>query len=249
MKPKVVGATILAALCASVMAFVLAGCAGTAAGTTNAGITVSASSEMKVVPDKARISVSVVTEGKTAEDCQDENAKSVNAVIEALGKLEVADESIQTINTWLSPRYGSSSDKDDDYKITGYEMTTTLRVSDLDIANVGATMQSCISAGANEVYGMEYYASNYDEAYQQALEDALEVAHGKAQGLADAAGVSLGTVVDVSEGYQDTSARYVEEMADMDTAMGSAGNTESAAKTMPGQTTIRAELTVTYAIR
>ena len=236
------------AVCVGVFAFALAGCAGSAT-SADGGITVSASNDAKVVPDKARISVSVVTEKDTAEACQDANAKDVNAVIKSLTKLGVEETSIQTANTYLSPRYGQPEDnpKSDDYVIVGYEMTTTLRVEDLEIDNVGTIVQACVAAGANQADGIEYYASNYDEVYQQALETALATARGKAEGIANVSGVKLGSVVKVTEGYQDTSARYVNSFdayADSENAL----ETGAAAKVMPGQTTITAEVTVTYAI-
>lgn len=234
--------------CIGMLAFSLAGCAGNAAGSPG-GITVTASSDASVVPDKARINVSVVTEGKTAEACQNDNAKDVNAVIEALGTLGVEETSIQTANTNLWPRYGdASSDQDGEPAIVGYEMTTTLRVSDLDIENVAATIQACVAAGANQADGIGFYASSYDEAYQQAMEAALETAHAKAEGIAKASGVNLGPVVQVTEGYQDTSARYAngfDEYAMAEDAASAGG----AAKTMPGEIAITAEVTVTYAIR
>jgi len=240
---------VLAAICAAAFACGLSACAG-GASSYDEGITVTASSDAKIVPDKARINVSVVSEEKTAEACQKENADSVNAVIAKLGELGVADTSIQTANTYLFPRYGQSKDssEDDEYVITGYEMTTTLRVDDLDIDNVGTVVQACVAAGANQADGIEFYASAYDEAYQQALEAALGTARSKAEGIASASGVSLGSVVRVSEGYQDTSARYI-ETPEVYASSEDALDAGATAKTMPGQTAITAEVTVTYAIR
>lgn len=249
-----IGKKLAATACAGVLAFALAGCATGA--DSNQGITVSGSSETKVVPDKARIDVSVVTEAKTAEECQSQNAEANNAVVAALGKLGVEDASIQTTNTYLSPRYGSKTsggadddaDSTEEWVITGYEMTTSLRVSDLDIDNVGTAIQACVDAGANQADGIEYYASNYDEAYQEALEEALNVARGKAEGLAGASGVTLGQVVNVQEGYQDTSTRYVTANAKLEAAEDSL-DSGAVADMMPGQETIRAEVTATFAIR
>ena len=261
-------ALAFAAALALALALALAGCgpassAGGLAGGSAQGITVSASNEVKVVPDKARMSVSVVTEAKEAKDCQSQNAETVNAVIAALQGLGVEETSIQTSYSDLSPRYGqlkeeiAASSKDDEdenasvaydeWTITGYEMTTSLSVSDLDIDNVGTAVQACVAAGANGADGIEYYASNYDEVYNAALGRALETARGKADGIAAASDVKVGKVLNVVEGYQDTSARYTyantmdfEESADAGAGV--------AAKTMPGQIGITAQVTVTYAI-
>ena len=245
--------------CAGVLALALVGCGssgGGAASSDTSGITVSASSETKVVPDKARIGVSVVSEAKTAEECQNKNAESVNAVIAALKELGIEDTSIQTNYANLSPRYGSrvaDKEKDsdeayDEWVITGYEMTTSLTVSDLEIDNVGAATQACVAAGANDTNGVEYYASNYDEAYNEALTKALENAKAKADTIAAATGAGLGKVTSVTEGYQDTSARYMAKGNEMYAMAEDADEAAGVANTMPGQISIEAEVTVTYAI-
>ncbi|MDO4890266.1 MAG: SIMPL domain-containing protein [Coriobacteriaceae bacterium] len=249
MNAKQLWSVLAVATCAALLAGALAGCSGASA-STDSDITVTATSDAKIVPDKARINVSVVSEEKTAEACQKENATRVNAVIGKLGGLGVADTSIQTANTYLFPRYGQPKDgsEDDEYVITGYEMTTTLRVEDLDIDNVGTVIQACVAEGANQADGIEFYASTYDEAYQQALEAALGTARNKAEGIANASGVNLGSIVRVSEGYQDTSARYISN-PDVYASEDAVDSGAATAKTMPGQTTITAEVTVTYAIR
>ena len=255
---KVLAATACA--CAAILVLTLAGCGAgaTAAGADAAkGITVSASSEAKIAPDKARINVSVVSEDDEAEACQSSNAQKVNAVVDALKGLGVADESIQTSYSNLSPRYGSrTSNKNnadgregetyDEWVITGYEMRTALTVSDLEIDSVGVAVQACVAAGANESDGVEDYASAYDEKYNEALAKALETAKAKAESVASATGASLGKVVNVVEGYQDTSARYVSSEVAVEDDAADAG--AAVAKTMPGQVGIVAEVTVTYAI-
>lgn len=248
----------VSALGACVLALALAGyglCKAEAATPqeSEGGITVTASSEVKVVPDKARISVSVVSSEKTAEECRSANAEKLDVVLKAISDLGIKDENVQTSYANLSPQYGSQvTDPDEDevkleeWVITGYEMTTSLSISDLDIDQVGAVMQACVGAGADSSSGLEYYASNYDETYNEALAKAVADTKVKAEAIAKAAGVGVGGVTNVVEGYQNTAYRYVDsynmEMAAEDNA--GAG----AAKTMPGQVSITAEVTVTYAI-
>ena len=265
MKPKNAVLAIMALACSIALSCLLVGCGssgGSAGPSESGGITVSASSDTKVVPDKARISVSVVTEEKTAEACQFKNAESVNAVLEALKTQGVDEKSLQTSYSNLSARYGNrTTDASGDSKnaattgsaysewvITGYEMTTVLTVSDLDISNVGTLVQACVDAGANEVNGIDYYASNYDEAYNEALAQALAAAKSKAETIANATDAHLGKVTSVSEGYQDTSARYVSSAKEAYAMEDAAGGNGPVAETMPGQINITAEVTVTYAL-
>lgn len=217
-------------------------------------ITVNASAEVKVVPDKASFSVTVLTRGSTAEEAGSANTDPTNAVIEQLKAAGIAEEDIQTTYTELSPVYGwGDTAVDDDVaiypgggdEIVAYEMRTVIEVTGAEIDDVSALMQACISAGATGVDGPRYYVSSYDDAYADALAQAIEASREKAQVMAIAAGVTIGRVVDITEGYQYTGYRY----ADNDAA--ASGGTEGGMAEMaiaPGQVSIEAQVTVSYDI-
>ena len=128
--------------------------------------------------------------------------------------------------------------------IVGYEMYTSLSVDGISIDAVGAISAAAVAAGATDVNGIQYYASSYDEAYEAALGEAIEAARQKAQSIAEMSDVRLGAIVAVTEGYQDTGYRYANSM-EFDVAEDAAG---AAAKTMPGQVDITAQVTVRFAI-
>lgn len=262
-KVRMEGLAVAVAAFALAGAAVLAGCSGAAAPAADAGITVTASAEVKVVPDKARITLSVTTEGTDAPSCEEANSAAVNAVIDALGQMGIAEADIQTLYSDLTPRYGTASVAVDDSAsaeegvavadglaivdettIVGYWMNTGLSVSNLDIDQVGEVARACIAAGANGASGVEFYATDQAEAYAQALREALDMARSKASVLAEASGVALGDVVSVNEqSYPDSSSWYNASAADF-----AEGAEEAAAKVMPGEVTITSTLTVTYAI-
>ena len=254
---------------AAVLALALVGCAagertvvvpeGGAAPT----ITVSATSEVKVVPDKAEIGVAVITQAQTAAETQEQNAAGINAVIDALKALGIDEKSIQTAYTYLNPRYDYSSpvyygaavpdemategpematDSSSDTNIVGYEMTTNLSIKDLNIDQVSEVLQACVAAGANNTNGVQYYSSEYDAKYAEALAAAVEAARAKAEVLAKASGAQLGAVYSVTEGYQNMAYRY-----DSGMAMEAASN-DSAMKVMPGEVNVSANVTVSYEI-
>ena len=246
-KLALIGAAIL---CAGA----LAGCgqngngaaAGGAVAEERPSITVNASSEVKAAPDRAEIGLAVTTQAQTAEEAQAANAQSVDAVVAALTGLGIAEKSIQTTDTYLSPRYdysevplaGAAADD------AGFEMVTRLSVSDLAIDQVGAVLEAGVSAGATNADGIRYYVSDYDKVYAQALKESVAAAREKAQVLAEAAGTSLGGVLHIEEGYQNTAYRY--ETADS-LAMGVAEDS-GAMKVMPGELDVTAQVTVTYEI-
>lgn len=242
---------------------VASGLSGCSSGTTSITtapaehvITVTATSETKIVPDKARIGVTVTTQGITAEEVQARNAEDVNAVLAALHDAGVADESVQTAYADQYPIYGEADPLQQgegsdggtdavelgDSSIAGYEMTTRLQVSDLAIDQVGSIMETSVAAGATGTDGPEYYSSDYDASYQEALQAAMEDARGKAEALAKAGGVKLGDVTNVTEDYQDTGYRYLSDDTATEAASADAMNIS------PGQVSISATLTVSYAI-
>lgn len=239
----------------------LSGCSGGTTSITTAPaehvITVTATSEVKVVPDMARIGVTITTQGTTAEETQAHNVEDVNAVLAALREAGVADESVQTAYADQYPVYGETdafqqeggSDGGDDAvdlgdsNIAGYEMTTRLQVSDLAIDQVGSIIETCVTAGATGTDGPEYYSSDYDASYQGALQAAMDDAHVEAEALAKAGGMTLGNVTNVTEGYQDTNYRYLSDDTLTEASPADAMNIS------PGQVSISATLTVSYAIR
>ncbi len=231
----------LALSCAVILG--MSGCG--AATAAEKQITVSAAGTVRLVPDKAAVSFSVTTQEKTAELAQAGNSEAVNRVMEVLTARGVEEKSIRTVNYSLYPRYDWS--ESGEQRITGYTVTTSMTVQDQDIDKLGALLSACVEAGINNVDNVSYLCSGYDEAYQQALAQAVEASRIKAEALAAAAGGRLGAAVTITEGWQDTSARY-------STAMNSAVSAKEALfdaggpSFQPGESEITASVTVTYSM-
>ena len=204
-------------------------------------ITVTARSEVKVVPDKASFGVGIDTEGADANAAQTANAEVANAVIARLKELGIDEKSIQTSWTNLNPIWDYSGTEE---RIPGYSMSTRINVSDIDVDKVGELMRQCVEAGATSIDGPQFYASSYDEAYQDARVAAIEAARPKAEAIARASGVSLGGVVGVTEGHQDYSVYYGAMAADAGMGMAE----EAKLDVEPGEVSVEAQVTVSYAI-
>ena len=94
---------------------------------------------------------------------------------------------------------------------------------------------------------IEHYVSSYDEAYADALAQAVEASRAKAQVLASAAGVTLGRVVNITEGYSYSGYRYSNSEAAV-VADEAGGTMAKVADIAPGQVGIEAQVTVSYSI-
>ena len=158
----------------------MTGCGSAPAGTSAVGaasapetaetVTVSASSTVRLVPDKAAVSFGVTTQEQTAELAQSKNSEAVKNVIEVLTGRGVEEKSIRTTYYSMYPQYDWS---DGDQRITGYNVTTTMTVQDQNIEDLGALLSACVAAGINNVDSVSFLCSGYDEAYRQALAQAV----------------------------------------------------------------------------
>lgn len=210
-------------------------------------IAVSGTGTVMETPDMAEITFSISTEGEEASDAQADNTEKVDAVMAVLKNLGVKEESIQTSAYNISPEYNYDSDP---AKLVGYEVRTTLTVSDVKIADTGKILSECVSAGVNDVDSVVYTCSTYDEKYQEALKLAVKAARAKAETLAEAEGSKAGRAVSVTEGYQDMSARYqnADESMEMKSAAMSSEDmvSDSSPQLSAGNLKIEAEVSVIY---
>jgi hypothetical protein len=135
----------------------------------------------------------------------------MNNVIAALGAIGINSSSIQTTSYNISPQ--TTYDKNGLAVITGYqvsnEIEVTVQVSGASVGTLGAKVGQAIDAavgqGANEIYGIQFTASNaaIQQATNQALQLAVQDAAAQAKVVATALGVSVVGVVslDASPSY------------------------------------------------
>ena len=209
-------------------------------------ITVNSSEKVTVVPDIAEIVYSVRTQAKNAASCQQENTASVNQVIDLLKDLNVAEASIQTSDYYMNPVYDYSENT---ARITGYEATTTLTVSDLPIDELDEILAKSVDGGINTIQSITYMASRYDESYHQALTNAVSAAYEKASVLAQAAGCTVGNVISIQETSGYSEARYTDTaLTNMSRSMKKEAEYSLAdtAGIMPGEIQIEASIVAEY---
>ena len=241
--------TAACAVLGAAMILGLTGCGAAPAGTTPAeepagGITVSASGTVRLVPDKAAVSFGVTTQEPTAEQAQSKNSEAVQKVMDVLTGRGIEEKSIRTVSYSMYPQYDWSDDGDQ--RIIGYIVSTSMTVQDQDIADLGKLLSACVAAGINSVDNVSFLCSGYDEAYRQALQQAVEASRAKAEALAAATGKTLGDVVSVTEGWQDTSARYGQSVNMAASFAKEEALDASGPSLSPGETEITANVTVTY---
>lgn len=235
-------ATILSLTACSAAASAPAPVAATVNAQNQNTIEVQSEEEIKVVPDIAKISFAVSSQAADAKSVQEQNSQDITKVIDFLKNSGIDEKSIQTSNYGLQPIY----DWDNGQKITGYQMRTSILVSDIPMDQVGTLLSSSVEAGINSIDNVSYLSSKYDESYQEALKKAIESAKVKAEAMAEASERSLGAVVNVKEVSSYNENRYTTFTTDAQAGSGSVSAKEMALE--PGQISIEAQVSVTYSI-
>jgi uncharacterized protein YggE len=219
-------------LVAAAIAGVLQPSFGRSATPSSTTITVTGNGTVNATPDKASFDFGVTTNGATANDALSANAKQAQQIVDALKNAGIPDSDIQTTSVSLWPQTSS-----DGNTITGYQASNSVNVT-APIKQSGDLVDAAVGAGANNVDGPNVSVGDQSSFYAQALKLAVADAKTKAQAIADAAGLTLGGIVHVSDqGAAPTPIVY--------------GALDAAAKSVAtpiqaGSQQIQATVTVTY---
>jgi len=197
---KIISLLIIVALCI-LSASALAADANT--------VTAIGSATITLIPDMASFSVGVTTQDALISTAQSANNTAMQAIIDVLSTLGVAQEDMQT--EWYSvyPVY----DYEGTYPaVSGYEVSNTIVVTVRDLDQIPYLLDAAVEAGANNVYSLSFESSQQLSAYEQALKAASQDALRKAALMAQAIGREAGDPLSLTENgnttiyYSETSA-------------------------------------------
>jgi hypothetical protein len=196
-------------------------------------ITVTGEATVSAAPDAASIRVGISSQGKTARAASDANARDMTVVIAAIKESGVADKDIQTTSLSLQPQYDSN--KAAAARLVGFQANNQITVKIRDIAKLPNILDRAISAGANEMSGIELVISEQAKLLDKARAEAIADARRKAELYANAAGMKVGRVMAISEEGSAPPLRTFQPMM-----------RAGAAAIAPGEQTLRAIVTVSY---
>ena len=148
-------------------------------------------------PDTAILTVSVVTQARSAIEAQQDNANKSDAVVRALKNAAGAGAEVKTSGYSLQPQRVYKEGQPP--TISGYEARNSVTVAMSDLTKVGAVIDATAQAGSNDVAGISFTLKKDRPARDQALADATREALSKAQVIATALGGKLVRVVEVQE--------------------------------------------------
>jgi uncharacterized protein len=203
-------------------------------------LSTSGQGEAKVTPDRASVLVNVQTRGATATVAASENAVKTKAVLDALGRLGLSRDQLATEGYTVYPEMQYDKDGANPH-VVAYVVTNTVRAETKRPEQAGSIVDAALTAGANMINSLSFYASSIDEARRQAIGAAVASARADAEAMARAAGGTLGALLELSTGGPTIPPRPMYDMAVRNKAV-----LAEATPVNPGQQTVTVFVTARW---
>ena len=215
-----------------------------ASSTYPATISVTGTGEVIVTPDTANIQIGVQVFAVELAEAQSKSTEQMNSIIDTIKAAGIEDKDIQTSNYSVSIRQ-QYDDQGIATAVLGYDIYNTLSVTVRDLDALGDILDQVVAAGANQIYGITFFSSDLTAATAAAREAAVKDAQERATQLATAAGVEVGRIINISEGYSSSPmpVDYGKGMA--------GGNADMASSQVPiqsGSQSVQISVSITYEI-
>jgi uncharacterized protein YggE len=173
-------------------------CSGAAMAQSEPRIAVTGEGVVTVTPDMARITLGVVQEAPTAAEALAAMSAAMENELVQLAAAQIEPKHIQTSNLRLDQRYSDYVDGQP-RQVTGYIASTDMQVQVFDLDNLGRVLDAAVRDGANQMNGLQFDVADRAPAMTAARQAAVADAKAKAEVYTQAAGVSLGPIMIISE--------------------------------------------------
>lgn len=169
-------------------------------------LTVSGQGTVNGAPDLAIITLGVVSEAKAAGDALRQNSESMTRIVSALKGSGMEARDLQTSGFSVDPVYSQppanyTSEEPFVPEIVGYRVSNNVTLRIRDLTKVGELLDQVVTLGANSISGPVFTVDDptklQDEARREAIADAVR----KGELYAEGAGIALGPIFRIEEGY------------------------------------------------
>lgn len=162
-------------------------------------ISVTGQGRVDVVPDMATITLGVTHQAENGRDAVAEVAVVSGAILSTLGKMGVEPRDMRTSNLSLSPVWSRNTSSGQAPKITGFTATNRVTVNLRDLGLLGDVLGRVTTDGANAFQGLQFGLQDSKPALDAARRLAVADAVARAELYAQAAGVTLGSILHLTE--------------------------------------------------
>jgi uncharacterized protein len=163
-------------------------------------ITTQGTARVLASPSIGVVQAGAITQGKTAKEAMEANAKIMNGVLAGLKETGIPDKDIATTQVSLRPiiEYSRSTPK-----VTGYEAQNMLNIRVTALEKMGDALDKIIQAGANSIGEIQLLPLENKEKWDEARKLAVLHSRKNAEILVQAAGSKVGKVIALQENTQN----------------------------------------------
>lgn len=163
-------------------------------------ITTSGVGTVEAAPDMATINLGVTQQAKEAGAAMSATSDAVREVLALLEQAGIEPRDVQTDSISLQPLWlRSNNNSDIPPRITGFVARNSLGIRVRDLDQLGSVLDQVVQNGANTFNGLQFSIAEPDELVAAARAVAVKDAMAKAAQLAEAAGVTLGSIQKITE--------------------------------------------------
>lgn len=201
--PKIPGLSPILHLCVALTMLAASASLSAQQPASKPRIQVTGEGTVATAPDMAVIALTVTRDAKTARAALDANSVAMAEVLNAMQERGIAEKDLQTSNFSIQPKYHypkrNSNTDNNAPKIVGYTVRNSLTVRVRELKNVGSILDQSVSLGVNEGGNISFINNDPSAALAKARTLAVKDAIAKANTLADAAGIAVGKILEMSE--------------------------------------------------
>jgi len=235
MRPRILIPVLLAAL-------VLSGCS--LLRSEDRTLTVTGSGSTRIRPDLVSVTLGIQTRNDDVAQAVAQNNVLAGRIMEAARTIGVADADMRTIYFSVSsqPKYDEFGSPTGE---VSFFVDNSLQVTLRDVTKLPDLLQGSINAGANSIYGVNFSVADTKPAEDEARLKAMADAQARAGELAGAAGVTLGTIQNLTtNAYSAFPQPYYPGYG-----LGGGGGSGQEVPTQPGSLEVTAQVTVVYNVK
>lgn len=156
--------------------------------------------QVAAVPDMATISLGVTTQARNAAQALAENSASIAEVLKIVAAAGIEPKDVQTSGLSLSPLWNNrSSSSNSPATIVGFSVQNHVTIRVRELTGLGGLLDQVTGSGANQFHSLQFGLQDAGPATDNARELAVADAIRKAELYANAAGLLLGPVLELSE--------------------------------------------------
>lgn len=197
---------------------------------------------IKRAPDRAWVTITAESRARTPREAQRMNAEAMSAVMTRLTSFGLESDAIQTSSYGVHPEYDYANGRQ---TLRDYVARNSVEVRVDDLARLGEIMDASVGSGATSIAGVRFGLRDRIAVEREALRLAVADAKARAEAAVSGAGMRVDRVLRIEEQRSEPPSGP----RPMVMAMRAEGAPEPATPIAPGEMEIRAQVTLTAAIR